>query len=295
MSNTRSAAPFLSPTGVLLVGIVAVSISAILIRLAQSDRIPSLVIATWRLIIAAGVLWPLALWRRRGELRSLEAADLPLALLAGAFLSVHFAAWITSLAYTTVASSTVLVNTSPLWVAMASPFLLGEPVKRAVQVGVGLVLVGGLIIGAGDLRGGAAPLWGNGLALVGALAGSGYFIIGRRLRLHLSALTYTSLVYGLAAVMLTGLCLATGNRLLGYAPQTYGLFVLMALIPQLLGHSSFNYALGYLPAAYVMVTVVSEPLTASLLAWLFLSETPPWLTVLGGAVILVGIIGAGRR
>lgn len=295
MFNARSSTPFLRPTGVLVVGIFAVSISAILIRLAQSDKTPSLVIAAWRLIIAAGVLWPLALWRRRSELRRLEATDLPLALLAGAFLAAHFAAWITSLAYTTVASSTVLVNTSPLWVALASPFFLREPVKRGVQIGVVLVLIGGLIIGAGDLRGGNAPLWGNSLALLGALAGSGYFIIGRRLRLHLSALTYTSLVYGLAAVLLTGLCLATRLPLLGYAPRTYGLFVLMALIPQLLGHSSFNYALGYLPAAYVMVTVVSEPLTASLLAWLLLNETPPWLTVLGGGVILLGIISAGRR
>ncbi len=289
------AKPVVSPTLMLGVGVLAISVSAILIRFAQAGQTPSLVIAAWRMVMAAAVLWPLALWRRRDELKRVDSAEMPLALLAGVMLAAHFAAWITSLAYTSVATSTVLVNTSPLWVALASPFLLKEPVGRPAKIGVGLVLLGSLLISLADLGGGRAPLIGNLLALVGALTGSGYFLIGRRLRPHLSALTYTSLVYGIAAALLTGLCLATGQRLWGYPPQTYLLFALMALIPQLLGHSSFNYALGFLPAAYVMVAVVSEPIGASLLALLLLAEVPSRLTVLGGAVILGGIIVAGRR
>ncbi len=283
------------PRLALLIGILAVSASSILIRYAQADQAPSLVIAAWRLVFASAILLPLALTRRRAELRRLSLTDYLLALFAGVMLAVHFAAWISSLEYTSIASSTVLVATSPLWVGLASPFLLREPLERGVKVGIALALIGSLIITLNEQGGGTRPAWGNFLALVGAWSVSAYFIIGRQLRVQVSLLTYTTLVYSMAALTLVGAALLTGRPLLGHTPTAYLLFLLMALIPQLLGHSSFNYALGYLPAAYVMVATVSEPMGASLLALLLLGEVPSWLTLVGGGFILGGVIIAGRR
>lgn len=280
-----------------MVGILAVSISAVLIRFAQDDA-PSLVIAASRMTIASLLLLPFCLQRRRAELRRMRRTDWLLALLAGALLGVHFASWISSLAFTTVASSTVLVTTSPLWVGMASPFLLHEHVPRPLKIGIGLALVGSAIIAFLDTGGshsGSQPLWGNFLALVGAWMAAVYFIIGRRLRVHVSLLTYTTVVYGTAALFLLLMTAVRGYSLLGYQPGTYLLFLLMALGPQLVGHSSFNWALGFLPASYVAITLVSEPIGSSLLAFLFFREVPGLGTWIGGGLIIAGILIASIR
>lgn len=289
--------PLLPPPLVLTVGILAVSVSAVLIRLAQGDA-PSLVIAAGRTSIASLLLLPFCLGWRRAELRRMSRTDWLLALLAGALLGVHFASWISSLAYTTVASSTVLVTTSPLWVGIASPFLLKERVSRPLIVGIGLALAGSSVIALWDVgsgAGGSRPLLGNFLALVGAWMAAAYLIIGRRLRTHLSLLTYTTVVYGAAALFLLLGVGVSGYSLLGYQPGTYGLLLLMALGPQLLGHSSFNWALAFLPASYVAVTLVSEPIGASLLAFFFFQEKPGVGTWIGGGLIILGLLVASIR
>lgn len=288
--------PFAPPALVLAGGIIAISCSAILIRLAQNEA-PSLVIAAGRLMMAGLLLLPPALLRRRDELRALAPADWRLAFFSGFMLSIHFASWITSLEYTTVASSTVLVTTSALWVGLASPFVLGEPLSRPLKLGILLAMAGTVIINLdpGGNEAGSQALLGNLLAMIGAFSGAGYFIIGRRLRPRLSLLSYTSVVYGTAALFLLGAVLIAGYPLLGYTPSTYGVIFLMALFPQLLGHSSLNWALAFLPAAYVMITAVSEPISASLLAFLIFNETPGELTLLGSVFILAGIAIASRR
>lgn len=302
MSSTADDAikPPIPPALVLLVGVFAISISAILIRFAQGEA-PSLVIAMWRLVFATLLLLPPALLRRRDELRRLWEPQwrrqLPLAVLAGVMLAIHFATWIASLAFTTVASSGVLVATSPLWVGLASPFVLNERLSRPLKIGIGLALFGSVIVGLADAGGGGGsnPLWGNFLALVGAFTVAAYLLIGRRLRQGLSLLTYTTLVYGIAAVTLVIVAMAGGYELWDYAPSTFLLFLAMAVFPQLLGHSSFNYALGYLPASYISVTIISEPVGATLLALIILRELPAPLTVVGGVFILAGILIASRR
>lgn len=290
--------PFLPPPLVLMVGILAVSVSAVLIRFAQGDA-PSLVIAAARTTIASLLLLPFCLGWRRAELRRMSGSQWRLALFAGALLGVHFASWISSLAYTTVASSTVLVTTSPLWVGIASPFLLKERMSRTLIAGIALALVGSAIIALWDVGGGGAsssqPLLGNFLALVGAWMAAVYLIIGRRLRAHLSLLTYTTIVYGTAALFLLAAVGVSGYPLLDYEPRTFGLFLLMALGPQLLGHSSFNWALAFLPASYVAVTLVSEPIGSSLLAFVFFQEKPGVGTWIGGSFIILGLLVASLR
>lgn len=288
----------LPPPVVLVVGILAVSVSAILIRFAQGDA-PSLVIAAGRTTIASLLLLPFCLGWRRAELRRMSRTEWRLALLAGALLGVHFASWISSLAYTTVASSTVLVTTSPLWVGIASPFLLKEKMSRSLVAGIALALVGSAIIALWDVGGGGGsgsrPLLGNFLALVGAWMAAIYLIIGRRLRAHLSLLTYTTVVYGTAALFLLAAVILSGYPLIGYEPRTLALFLLMALGPQLLGHSSFNWALAFLPASYVAVTLVSEPIGSSLLAYLFFQEKPGPGVWIGGSLIILGLLAASLR
>jgi drug/metabolite transporter (DMT)-like permease len=287
--------PRMSPLIGLGIGVLAISTGSILVRYAQGEDAPSLVIAAWRLTFATLILLPFTLSRRRDELKRLTSAEIGFATLSGLMLAIHFATWITSLEYTSVAVSTVLVTTSPLWVAMAAPFFLGERISRPIKIGIGLAMLGSLIISLGSFGGGSAPLWGSLLALAGAITASAYLLVGRKLRANVSLLTYITLAYGIAAVVLVVMALIAGHDMFGYSPQTFLLFLLLALFPQLLGHSSFNWALGFLPVAYVTVAVISEPIGASFLALVLFGEIPTALTLLGSAFIIAGLIVAGRN
>ncbi len=292
----------LSPLLVLFLGIFAVSTSSVFIRIAQREA-TSLEVAAYRLSIASLVLLPLV-WRQRTELSRLKAADWRLVALSGAFLAAHFATWISSLAYTSVASSVVLVTTTPLWVALLSPFFLRERLQNRTWLGLVVALAGGVIVGASEAcswdssglvcpgfssLGGDRTLLGNFLALVGAVMAAGYMIVGRRLRPTLSLVGYIGTVYPVAAIILDVVAGFSGGRLVGFSSLTILCFIALALVPQLLGHTSYNYALGYLPAAYVSLATLAEPIGATLLAILVLGEAPTLLEVIGGVIILAGI------
>ena len=300
--------PRFNPLLVLAFGILAVSTGSILVRYAQEDA-PSLVIAAWRLGLAAIVLAPMTLHRDRRVLRLLRRDEIALALLSGLFLAMHFATWISSLEFTTVASSVVLVTTTPLWVALVSPIFLKEPITRPVMAGMILALIGGITIGLADtctwhagglvcpdlgemVRGRA--FLGDLLALAGAMFAAAYVIIGRKLRVNVTLLSYIFLVYGAAAILLVVLMLISGGSAFGYPPSTYLWFLLLALIPQLLGHSSFNWALKYVSAAYVSITLLGEPIGATILAYFLLDEAPTTVKVFGAILILTGIFIASR-
>lgn len=293
----------------LLIAILAVSTASIFIRFAQTDGAPSLVIAALRLTFATLLLAPFALTRHRAELKSLTRKQVTLGIASGMFLAVHFATWISSLEYTSVASSVVFVSTGPLWVALLSPMLLNEKSTRAAIVGLGLAILGGAIIGLSDacviqdgiqcpelgqvMQGGA--IWGNFLALAGAWAVTGYLIIGRKLRAGMSLVPYIFLVYGMAAAALIVIMLAAGKSPFGFEAKTYGWIFLLAAIPQLIGHSTYNWALRYLPAAFVAVTTLGEPIGSAILAFFILRETPSAAVILGGILILLGIFLASRN
>jgi drug/metabolite transporter (DMT)-like permease len=293
-----------SVTLILLGAILAVSTASIFIRLAQEEGASSLVIAAARLTIATFVLAPLALTGGRGELRALRRGDLRLALLAGAFLAVHFAVWVTSLEFTSVASSVVLVTTTPLWVALFSPLVLRESVGRRTVVGLVLALFGGAIVGLSDacswnagrlacpelggfLSGDA--FLGDLLALSGAWMAAGYMLVGRKLRPRMSLVPYVFIVYGMAAVILLILMLGSGTSPAGLPPAAYLWFALLAFVPQLLGHSTFNWALKHAPASFVSVALLGEPVGTTILAYLVFREAPGWIKVGGAAWILAGI------
>ncbi len=274
----------------LMIGIIAVSTASILIRNAQTEA-PSLVIASYRMAIASLAVTPLALWRHQNELRRLQAKEWLLAVASGVFLALHFAAWISSLEYTSVTSSVVLDATSPLWVAVGSWVLLRERLTRPVVLGLIVAVAGAFIIGLGDMTQGSpgVPLLGNFLALVGALMVTGYWLIGRRVRGSLSLAPYVAIVYSMAAVVLLIMVGAARQSLTGYGTVIYVWLVILALVPQLIGHSSFNWALARLPAVFVAVATLGEPIGASVLAYFLLGETPTMLRIFGATLVLTGI------
>ena len=309
MDTTVDSPPRIHPTLGLALGIMAASTAAIFIRYAQAEA-PSFVIAAYRLGLATLLMAPWAIYRRSGELRRLHGGQLGLALLSGLFLALHFAAWISSLEFTSVASSVVLVSTTPLWVALLSPWVLKEPLARLVLGGMLLAFSGGLVIGLNDacqwvggsglvcppwdeLLAGRA-VWGNLLAVLGAWMAAAYLLIGRSLRHQVSLLSYVFVVYGMAALVLLGLVLLARQPLVGYPPRTYLWFLLLALVPQLLGHSSFNWALRYVSAAYVSIALLGEPIGSAILAAIFLNGSPTGLKIFGAILILIGIYLASR-
>lgn len=291
----------------ILMAILAVSTASIFIRFAQEDA-SSLAISALRLVVASVILAPLALTRHRAELKALTRREILLGGVSGLFLGLHFATWITSLEYTSVASSVVLVSTGPLWVALLSPLLLKERLSPGAFAGLALALLGGVFI---TLYGNCA--WNNGLscqpisdvlagqnlrgdllALVGAWAVTGYLMIGRRLRAKMSLIPYIFLVYTVAAISLLAVMALLRVPVFGFRPVTYLWLLLLGLLPQLIGHSTYNWALRFLPAAIVAVTTLGEPIGSATLAYFFLREKPTIAVVIGGAFILAGIYIAVR-
>lgn len=292
----------------IVIAIIAVSTASIFVRFAQQEA-PSLVIAALRLGFAVVAIAPFAIIHYRSELRMLTRHELLMAVLSGGFLAVHFAAWITSLEYTSIVSSVVLVSTGPLWVALFSPLFLKEQLSKPVLIGMLLALMGGIVIALGDscqISGGLIcpsmsgflhgdALLGNFLALVGAWALAGYLMIGRRLRSGMSLVPYIFLVYGVAAVALCTAMLAAGQRPTGFSGMTYVWILLLALVPQLIGHSIFNWILRFMPATLVAITTLGEPVGAAVLAYFILQEVPAYLTLFGGFLIMVGIYVSSRK
>jgi drug/metabolite transporter (DMT)-like permease len=293
----------------LVSAIMAVSAASIFIRFAQANA-PSLVIAALRLTFATLILAPIAWTRHRDEMKSLTRNEVLPGIFSGVFLAVHFATWTSSLEFTTVASSVVFVSTGPLWVALLSPILLNERLSRTAVAGLIIAIMGGTIIGLSDacawedglrcpeldqvLQGRA--MWGNFLALIGAWAVSGYLIIGRKLRATRSMplIPYIFLVYGISAVVLIVIMFVSGQTPFGYPARTYGWIFLLAAFPQLIGHSTYNWALRYIPASFVAITTLVEPVSSAILAYIILSETPTRGVLLGGLLILAGIYLASR-
>ena len=288
----------------LLAGILAASTAAIFIRFAQHEGAASIVIAAARLTIASLLLAPVALTRYQSDLSHLSRREMGLAMLAGLFLALHFATWITSLQFTSVASSVLLVTTTPLWVALLAPLVLRERVGATTLIGLGLALAGGVIVGLGDactwqagsnvcppLRsfiGGPAFL-GDLLALLGAWMAAGYILVGRKLRVKMELVPYIFVVYGMAALVLVVIMLGMGESPLGLPPLSYLWFLLLALVPQLFGHSTFNWALKFLPASFVSVTLLGEPVGSTVLAYFIFQEQPGWVKIGGAVLILIGI------
>lgn len=267
------------------VGVLAVSASAIFIRLAEA---PALGIAFWRCALAVLLLLPVAVYRKeefpRG--RTLYAA-----LASGVALGAHFGLWISSLGYTSVAASVVLVCTQPVFVAILALLLFGERTSPLSFAGILVAMAGTVVIAGVGASFGPDALFGNLLALGGAVAVAVYVLFGRSMRTTggVGVLPYVITVYATAAATLLPVALFAGVPLTGYEAGTWGWIAALTLGPQLMGHTVFNWALKYVEASIISGTILAEPIFAALLAWLVLSEKPGVATVAGGAVVLAGL------
>jgi len=278
----------------LSMGIAAVSCSSILIRFAQAEQVPTLTIAAWRLVFASLILLPYAWCTRRDEIQTLSRSEIGLVVASGVFLGLHFATWIASLGYTTVASSVVLVSMGPLFVGLGSWLLLRERPSLRMAGGVLLAAVGSIVISWGDLHQGRDQVIGDLLALAGAVMVAGYLMIGRKVRARRSLVTYIALVYGVAMLTLLIIVAVGRQPMLGFSTAAYGWMLALGLIPQLIGHSTLNWALRHLSATYVSIVTLAEPVASGLLAYLLLGETVTRATVAGGLLVLIGIYVASR-
>lgn len=292
MSPAPSAQPAYPPALVLLLGVLAISTGAIFARLAEA---PALVIAASRTGLATLCLAPFA-WRSlRHELPSLSRRDRQATLGAGICLALHFATWITSLEYTSVATSVVLVSTHPLWVGLGTLLFQHDRVSRHTAVSIVLSVLGSLIIGAGERTHGTHALWGDGLALAGGLCAAGYLLLGRQVRQQLSLPAYATLCYGSAAILLWACVLALRFPVTGFRASTYAALLALALIPQLLGHTSYNWALKWRSPSLVAVSLLGEPLGSAAWAYLLFGETVTWTQCVGGVCILGAIALAAKN
>lgn len=282
------------PAVILAIALVAISLSAIFVRLADA---PGVVVAFWRMAVASLVIMPLTI----GALRRTPLGPRTLwpTVAAGALLAVHFAAWISSLSYTTVAASVTLVSTTPLWVALLAWAFLRQAPTLTTLIGVLLAVAGGAVIGFGGSLGtvaaAPAPLLGDGLALLGALAMAGYLMLGR-LAQHrgLGLDAYAGSAYTVAAVCLLPLPLLFGFDYLGYPAGTFAWMLALALVPQLIGHTGINHALRHMAPTRVATATLLEPLGSGLLAFLLFRERPGPLTLLGAVILLTGVVLAVR-
>lgn len=268
----------------MILGIVAASFGAILIRFA-SEASP-LAISAWRLTIAAIVLVPVA-WMRKE--RTLTPKATIWCLVSGVALALHFILWTTSLSYTSVASSVLFVTTHPLFVGLGSFLLLKERLSNRMLIGVSIAVFGGALIGFGDIQLSGTALRGDLLAIGGGLMVAVYFMIGRHVRQTVSATEYVAITYGTAAALVLTICGITQTPVVGFSGSTIGFLVLLGLVPQLLGHSIFNWALKHLPATHISIMILGEPVGSGVLALLFFQEIPRGLNLIGAALILVGI------
>jgi drug/metabolite transporter (DMT)-like permease len=273
------------------IGVVAVSWAAIFIRLAAA---PALATAAWRLILAGIPVLAYAFWRHRAELKALRRRELALLGLSGVALALHFATWVASLSFTSVASSVALVTTQPVWVALLALVVLRERISRSGALAIAVAMVGGVMIAGVDFGVSRSALVGDGLALAGAVFAAVYFLIGRRARAGLSLAAYVGIVYPISAVAMTLGAVAAGTPMRGYGATTWWMLGLLALVPQLLGHSLLNWTLKFFSAPFVSVAILGEPIISTALAIPFLHEWPGALRVTGGAVTLAGVYLAAR-
>lgn len=264
----------------LIAGVLAVSWATIFIRLAKA---PALTTAAWRLTFAS---IPLAVWvlvRHRREVAALGARGLVPLVVSGVALAVHFGTWVSSLDYTSVASSVAIVTTTPIWVS-----LVERPPKRTLA-GMVIAMAGTVVIAGTDFAVDPRALLGDALALVGAWCAAAYLSIGKRVRAKLGVAQYVGVVYPVAGACLLAAALVSQTPLTGLSSEQWAYLVLLAAVPQLIGHSLLNWALEHVSAALVAIAILGEPIFSTLLAIPILDEVPEPPRVAGAAIVLCGV------
>lgn len=280
--------PRFDPRLILILATVDVSFAAIFIRFSDA---PSLIIALYRMLLSTLFLLPFLFMEGGFQAYTKLSRRNKLELLAAGFaLAVHFGFWIESLKHVSVANAVILVTSHPLLIGVLSISLLGERMAPVQWAGTGIAFTGILIIAAGDWQsGGGDAFVGDMLALVGMVAFAVYLLVGRRLRQVCTTAAYVVPVYGVSAIIFLIVSLASNVPLTGYPASDWGVFLALALVCTLGGHTLYNYTLAHVPAYLVSITLLGEPVLSTIFAWAILTEVPKWFVIPGGALVLIGI------
>lgn len=283
-----------SPALVLTIALGAGSFAAIFIRAAQNAGMPSHLIATGRMLIAAVILTPVVMRKYRADLARLERRDILMAMFAGFWLATHFLIMITALETVTIMIFTVILNTGPLWVALLERTFLKATLNRGVWIGLLITISGGAFIAVTTGNSGEA-LQGNSvcgiiLTMIAAVASAAYITIGRGVRSKISLLPYIWIVFSMGGIVGLLFVLMTGTPVFGHSPESYFWLLMLTLIPQLVGHSGFNYALGYFSATFISLSGQILTVTAAVAAFIFFGEVPTIMQITGSIIIALGVV-----
>ncbi|MCB4204674.1 DMT family transporter [Deferribacterales bacterium Es71-Z0220] len=282
---------------ILLSGVISISFAAIFVRFC--DDVPPLMIATYRLIFASIIIISVFKFKHY-TIHSITRKDFILSIISGTILSVHFYTWFTSIKLTSIASSVVLVTTSPIFVGILSFFLLKEKQNLNIIIGIALSIIGSIVLTMGDININDAlnfdknALIGDIFAIIGAIAAAIYMMIGSKVRENLDIIPYITITYTASALTLLLISLLSGQTFLGYKPSSYTFMFLLAVIPQLIGHTSLNWALKHLKSSMVAIVTLGEPIGAAVLGYLFFREGIDKYQFVGIILIFMAILIASK-
>lgn len=278
--------PVINPYIPIIIGVLSVSLSAIFVKLSNAE---SGVIAFYRMLFSILIMSPLFLIKYRSELKCLNKRDWTFSFIAGVFLAFHFILWFESLNYTSVASSTVLVTMQPLFALAGTYLFFNEKISSKTIIAGIVAIVGSVLIGWGDFRISGSALYGDLLAVIACALITGYLLFGQDVRKRLSLVTYTMVVYSVSTICLFLYVLLMGQSFGPYDKQEWLWFVLLAIIPNLLGHNLFNWSLKWVSTNVISIAILFEPVGAALLALVIFKEYLTLTQVIGGVIVIIGI------
>lgn len=279
--------PPFNPYIAVTIGVISVSTSAIFVKLA--DQAPAAIIANYRLLLAVLLMAPIIMKKYRHEIKQINRKDWIFSIFAGVFLAFHFILWFESLNYTSVASSVVLVTLQPIFAFLGTYLFFKERFSYGAIISMLIALIGSIIISWGDFQISGTALFGDILALLGAVTVTAYFLLGQQVRRNLSIMTYTFVVYGISSITLIMYNLMLGNSFIGYPADHWWIFLALAIFPTFLGHTLFNWALKWLSTSTISMAIVFEPAGASILAYFIFDEKITAFQLLGGTIVLFGL------
>ena len=278
--------PAIHPYIPITVGVFSVALSAIFVKMTSAD---SGVTAFYRMLFSILIMSPVFFLKYTHEIKKLSKRDWAFTTIAGVFLAFHFILWFESLNYTSVASSTVLVTLQPLFAFAGTYFFFKEKLSIKTLVAGAVAISGSVMIGYGDFKVSGSALYGDLLALIACALITAYLLFGQDVRKRLSLVTYTFVVYGISTITLFFYILFKGESFGPYPASEWMWFLLLALIPNLLGHTLFNWALKWVSTNVISIAILFEPIGAAILAYFILGEYLSVSQIVGGSVVLAGI------
>ncbi|BAK15513.1 permease of the drug/metabolite transporter superfamily [Solibacillus silvestris StLB046] len=279
--------PPIHPYIPIIIGVISVSLSAIFVKLSSAD---AGVIAFYRMLFSIMIMLPWFLIKYKNEIKVLSKRDWIFSSIAGVFLSFHFILWFESLNYTSVASSTVLVTMQPLFAFIGTYLFFKEKITLQTFIAGGIAILGSVLISWGDFKISGTALYGDILALIACALITGYLLFGQDVRKRLSLVTYTMVVYSVSTVTLFFYIIVKGESFGPYPAIDWMWFILLAIIPNLLGHNLFNWVLKWTSTNVISIAILFEPVGAALLAMFIFNEYLTVSQIVGGLVVILGIM-----